>query len=235
MRKLLLLIFIFLIKISTAQTVSFCKKTDSAKNMRSFLFKEASFPKPLLSLMDGQLKKDLTAIDIDSIEHKTSVEGNAALQLYGADPRDGAIDIETKTFKREGNKVLNEVLVVATYCVRRRVISCGYSVKCTFTEMRTADTTVKKVAASATVNIYPNPVSKNEVVNIETKSLASGIYSAQLLSTAGTVVQQDLISIRGKNAVLRFQIKQAINSGTYFLRLINSSNKLIHTGKLVVL
>jgi len=89
------------------------------------------------------------------------------------------------------------------------------------------DTAFKKFS------IYPNPVSQNSVVTINTKKMELGEYTFSLVSVTAAVIQTKEIKIESKQQLVSFSSGE-VNSGNYYVTLTNKKSGKAYTEKLIV-
>ena len=80
------------------------------------------------------------------------------------------------------------------------------------------------------VNIYPNPAT--EVLFLDIDSKEEAIYTIRYVNVLGATVQEKLVVAEGSNTYQLAEFKQ-LNSGIYFVQLINENNEVIKNQKIV--
>lgn len=77
------------------------------------------------------------------------------------------------------------------------------------------------------ISIFPNPAERNINLSVTERTLGDRI---QIINTVGQVIQQ--IDLGVNNDVIQLQID---HKGIYFVQLINASNRLVNSSKLIVI
>lgn len=80
------------------------------------------------------------------------------------------------------------------------------------------------------VNIYPNPAT--EVLFLDINSKEEAVYTIRYVNVLGATVQEKLVVAAGSNTYQLAEFKQ-LNSGIYFVQLINENNEVIKYQKIV--
>lgn len=80
------------------------------------------------------------------------------------------------------------------------------------------------------VNIYPNPA--KEVLFLDINSKEEAVYTVRYVNVLGAIVQEKIIVGAGSNTYQLAEFKQ-LNSGIYFVQLINENNEVIKYQKIV--
>ena len=83
------------------------------------------------------------------------------------------------------------------------------------------------------ISIYPNPVTTGQV-KLSFGGYTQGTYQVQLMDISGKVIRTKAVNIIGKSQVEDFKLPQAIAKGTYVLKVVDESNKVISVNNLVV-
>lgn len=86
----------------------------------------------------------------------------------------------------------------------------------------------------AEVNIYPNPVQRGNLFTLALKLKQAGKYNIQIVDAAGRTVLQKQIYATAKELIDKVQTDSRWSGGTYFVRLVDSNNRLISTNNLIL-
>jgi hypothetical protein len=136
-----------------------------------------------------------------------------------------------QTIKLVAEKKLMEAVTVTGYEFGRRGGALAY---CTWSKatylQRIKDTLLKKNY----FNIYPNPVNRNSIVNINMKGVQQGEFLLQVADVQGKILQQEKIEVPDTNFNFQLNLKNEIVSGAYFIRIISPDKKLVHSGKIII-
>lgn len=138
-------------------------------------------------------------------------------------------------------KKLDSIVVQSTNCTIKKgyitgaaVVSgqmiSGITIKNTLTD------TVKLITTKITgaLKIYPNPVQRGNAFTLSLKLKQAGNYNVQIVDAAGRVVLQKQIYATAKDAIDKVQTDSRWSDGTYFIRVVDSNNKLISTSNLIL-
>lgn len=139
--------------------------------------------------------------------------------------------------ERKLDNSLQEVKVISYGGVTKGKISTmggisSYSV-CT---VRTLSDTVKLMTTKITgaLKVYPNPVSRGSVLNIDLKIKQTGNYRVQVSDAAGKVVlQRQLIGV-SKQQTMQMPTDIKWSAGIYYINVFDTNNKLISTSNFIV-
>jgi hypothetical protein len=96
--------------------------------------------------------------------------------------------------------------------------------------------TANKVSANkiAIIKATPNPISKGSSFTITLKLLEAGKYILQIINTEGNVVLNKYVQASSKNFTAALMAAGDWSSGVYFIKLINSENKMLAQDSFVV-
>ena len=81
--------------------------------------------------------------------------------------------------------------------------------------------------------VYPNPVSTGSV-RINFTDYAVGNYELQLIDLSGKMISTQSIILNNKTQVQEYKLPALLARGTYLLKIMNSSNRVMNTEKLIV-
>ncbi len=84
------------------------------------------------------------------------------------------------------------------------------------------------------LKIYPNPVKRGNIFNVDLKLKSNENYTLQLIDAGGKVFYQKQIKEVGKRYNQQVQADRGWASGIYFIRVIDSKNKLISTSRFII-
>lgn len=91
-------------------------------------------------------------------------------------------------------------------------------------------TVAVKMTEEGDVNIYPNPA--KEALFLDINSEKEAVFMIRYVNILGDVVQEKILVNKGSNTYHSKEFKQ-LNTGIYFIQLINESNEVIKNQKLV--
>lgn len=83
------------------------------------------------------------------------------------------------------------------------------------------------------INIYPNPVTNNQI-NISFDKLTGGVYNIELMSAASKPVLQQQISANQKGKSFTINIDKQIPRGIYIIKVTDVNHKLMMVDKLLL-
>lgn len=93
-----------------------------------------------------------------------------------------------------------------------------------------SDIVAVKKTNEGEANIYPNPAT--EVLFLDINSKEEALYTVRYVNVLGAIVQEKIIVGAGSNTYQLTEFKQ-LNSGIYFVQLINDNNEVIKYQKIV--
>lgn len=93
-----------------------------------------------------------------------------------------------------------------------------------------SDIVAVKKSNEGDVNIYPNPA--KEALFLDVNSKEEAVYTIRYVNVLGATVQEKLVVAEGNNTYQLTEFKQ-LNSGIYFVQLINDNNEVIKYQKIV--
>jgi len=117
----------------------------------------------------------------------------------------------------------------ATSVVSGQMIS-GITIKNTLTDTVKLITT--KIAGA--LKIYPNPVQRCNAFTLSLKLKKAGNYNVQIVDAGGRVVLQKQIYATAKEFTDKVQTDNRWSGGTYFVRVVDNTNRLISTNSLIL-
>ena len=138
--------------------------------------------------------------------------------------------------ERKLDNSLQEVKVISYGTTNGRLVTLGgissYSV-CT---VRTLRDTVKLMTTKITgaLKVYPNPVSRGTVLNIDLKIKQTGNYRVQVFDAAGKVVLQRQLTGVSKQQNMQMPTDIKWSAGIYYINVFDTNNKLISTNNFIV-
>lgn len=123
----------------------------------------------------------------------------------------------------------DEVVVTSQVYGKRCGLYCTPGVRWTWDyDIMKADSLAKRTSL-----IFPNPVQRNNSLNIHLPSDVSSSFLIRIHSLSGAVVYQQKIS-GNKNNTISVNIKSNWTAGTYFVQVVNESGKPAKQGKIVI-
>ncbi|MEO6489995.1 MAG: T9SS type A sorting domain-containing protein [Ferruginibacter sp.] len=87
--------------------------------------------------------------------------------------------------------------------------------------------------ATQKVIVYPNPVTNGQV-KLSFVNYLPGTYEVQLIDLNGKSINATTATINSKMQVLEYNLNAAVSKGTYLLKVVNSSNKIMNIEKIIV-
>ncbi|MEP7164117.1 MAG: T9SS type A sorting domain-containing protein [Ferruginibacter sp.] len=101
-------------------------------------------------------------------------------------------------------------------------------------ETAKADKTIPQESMSPQkMALYPNPVS-NGLVKISFENYQAGEYELQLMDLSGKILSTESAAINSKIQTLDYKLPLSIAKGTYLLKVVNNTNKVLNTEKIIV-
>ncbi|MEO6405124.1 MAG: T9SS type A sorting domain-containing protein [Ferruginibacter sp.] len=92
---------------------------------------------------------------------------------------------------------------------------------------------IEPAATEPKLTVYPNPV-VNAVTTLSLADYPAGRYEVQLLDQSGKQLNKQVININGKVQAVEFKLPVQIAKGTYLIRIMDDSNKLLNVEKIIV-
>lgn len=140
----------------------------------------------------------------------------------------------TPTFKTIEPVVINSTVPYRT-CT---IVAGGIGVSVT-SKTYTKTTIVARITDSLTgknqIQLYPNPVNRGSDVQINMKKVQQGHYTLRLITMAGSVVQQQPITVPAKQFNFQWPIDGKLAAGNYIAQISNAKRQLLYNKKIVVL
>jgi hypothetical protein len=96
-----------------------------------------------------------------------------------------------------------------------------------------AVTSVDNLSGEKAFAIYPNPVSKGGVMQLEFRNRAAGMYNVRIFNLSGAQVQQESVRHAGGTAVQQIRLNTQLTPGAYIAE-INGQNGTTEKVKLIV-
>ncbi len=91
----------------------------------------------------------------------------------------------------------------------------------------------QKDKAPVVFNVYPNPASIGNGINLAFEKVVEGSYQVQLHNQSGKLIQQNKIWIDAEAKVVNIDLP-TVSAGTYFLTLTNKETGKKHAEKIIV-
>ncbi len=110
-----------------------------------------------------------------------------------------------------------------------------YRIKATGNDGSITYSRIAKVLAidkMGSVNIYPNPVTNNNV-NVQFENMPTGKYNLQLMQTDGKLIHQEIISISSATFKQRLKLNSKIAGGYYILRIAKDDKSVMEISVIV--
>jgi hypothetical protein len=118
-------------------------------------------------------------------------------------------------------------------------IKSGLIFSTTTTTIRRDVPLLKRITDTLTgknnIRLYPNPVTRGNALQLNMQKVQKGPYRLQLFSMAGSLVQQELITVPATEFNFQWQLGSQVAAGGYIVNLINAKGKVIHNSKIIVL
>jgi hypothetical protein len=154
------------------------------------------------------------------------------------------IEVVPKDLKGELNIVLKEkkndleeVILQVSYGTIKKSCYMGSSTMISSKKIRPTikDTVIKKVQQifnRESINIYPNPATKNDIIHITIKD--AGEYALHFFDTQSRLLTVKAIVTNTNNQTTEFQLPSTVATGTYFIRILNEKTPKQVTEKIIV-
>lgn len=154
------------------------------------------------------------------------------------------IEVVPKDLKGELNIVLKEkkndleeVILQVSYGTIKKSCYMGSSTMISSKKIRPTikDTVIKKVQQifnRESLKIYPNPTTKNDIINITIKDI--GDYALHFFDTQSRLLTVKAIVTNTNNQTTEFQLPSTVATGTYFIRILNEKTQKQVTEKIIV-
>jgi CarboxypepD_reg-like domain/Carboxypeptidase regulatory-like domain/Secretion system C-terminal sorting domain len=174
---------------------------------------------------EGYLKQDIIIKETDFSERKKlrPVFLEKAPVLSDFKKLDGIVVQSTNCTIKKG------YITGAATVVSGQMIP-GFTIKNTLTDTVKLITT--KIAGA--LKIYPNPVQRGNLFTLAQKLKQPGKYNIQIVDAAGRTVLQKQIFATSKEFIDKVQTDSRWSGGTYFVRVVDSNNRLISTNNLIL-
>jgi CarboxypepD_reg-like domain len=221
------------------------------------IIKEKIAPPIKGKITDSLTGQPIAAASIKIKGHSTGTqsgeEGSFVLpnnmKLRNAELEISCIGYET-TFINSSDAAAGIKLVPAGVVMEPIVISTGYNtgkIRCRMGDYSAAPAKeiskpvplIQKITDTLTgknnIKTYPNPAYRGAAVNIDMKGMETSTYILQLCNAAGSAVMQEKITVPAKQFIFQWQLNNNLAAGNYFIRISNTKNKLIYTGKITAL
>jgi CarboxypepD_reg-like domain/Secretion system C-terminal sorting domain len=91
---------------------------------------------------------------------------------------------------------------------------------------------IQKVFVAPSFRVYPNPATKNAIINIEV--LEAGQYHIELLDEQSKMLYMQAATTQTKKQTLQMQLPTAAINGIYYIRLINTKTNKAFTQKILI-
>lgn len=118
-------------------------------------------------------------------------------------------------------------------CILRRITSCGLRILHVCQIDKTAETDTTKRAGYSGLNIFPNPASRNSMINLEITNGPGGTAVLQIFELNGKIVNQSNHQLMKGNTRLSVSIDPRWSAGIYFVRLI-IGRVVVGKGRMVI-
>jgi len=142
----------------------------------------------------------------------------------------GDTAIYTITLKQTENALAPVAVVGYAPQVRRNV--CGGAISVIEVTKTSIVDTLRNLVSPA-FKIFPNPVPRGGIVNIDVKN--EGNYSIQLFDNTGRLISANTFqSIKGAKQT-QVTISSSATAGMYYIRLVDEKKKKQYTDKLIVM
>ena len=163
---------------------------------------------------------------------------NEAAAVYGAAASNGVVIITTK--KKVAIPVYKDLdsVKIISYpttkhgCPQRMGAVSTVSVQARNIFKDSLNILATKI--NGTLKVYPNPVKKGDAFNIALKLKDAGAYNAQIIDASGRMMLQQPIVAGTKQYTGQLQTSNTWSSGVYYIRILNSDNKMVSTNSVLV-
>lgn len=131
-----------------------------------------------------------------------------------------------------------EPVVVHSTAPRRTctIVSGGFTVRSiTYTKINIVTRIKDTLTGKNQIQLYPNPVSRGSIVQINMKKVQKGNYTLRLINMAGSLVQQQPITVPAEQFNFQWPIDGKLAAGNYVAQVSNAQGQLLYNKKMVVL
>ena len=87
---------------------------------------------------------------------------------------------------------------------------------------------------AGTIKIYPNPVQKGTAFDLTLKLKQSGTYTIQIINATGQMLLQKQFAVTEKMYTEQVQTSNTWSNGMYYIRVLDSNNKMISTNNFLI-
>lgn len=84
------------------------------------------------------------------------------------------------------------------------------------------------------INIYPNPVTANGMLQLSFSELKPGPYQIRVLNNSGQLFYSFQMKISSKNQTEQFQLSNLMAAGLYMVLVADEKNKMLLNSKLII-
>lgn len=84
------------------------------------------------------------------------------------------------------------------------------------------------------INAYPNPVTKNGILQLNFGTTKPGIYQIRLLNAAGQLYYSFQKQINSLNQIEQIHLNERMSAGIYLLQITDEKKRLVQTSKVMV-
>ena len=164
------------------------------------------------------------------------------VSCIGFSPAEKEINLKKDSYAEillTANATVNkEVVVTAFGLVRKGYVTYGFVTCVKDTSIVSKQEPflqkIKNLFTSKSVKLYPNPVSRSQQVSIEFENAKTEKISLRLFSLDGKLAgMKEYEAVKGTNKI-SYSINSQLATGSYAIQLIDGSNKIIKTDKLIV-
>ncbi len=198
---------------------------------------ESGLPMPAASVFIKATGEAITADSTGRFVLKNfKAENTITVSAVGYNDTSVAIKESGQTISLTKKEILLKDVVITSYgSVKGRMVMTG-AVSSISSCHRVKDSIVKRIMNfSPSVSIYPNPVMKGNMLHVSVNFKKEGQYNLQVLDAGGRQLFQQSIQATAKNYLKEIIAEQSWGSGMFIIRIVDSKNSVVKTGRYVAL
>ncbi len=97
---------------------------------------------------------------------------------------------------------------------------------------KSTNSLITKIFQSQKIKVYPNPIAKQEILNIEVPEIAT--YIIAIYNQQSKMLHLEEVTVEAKKQVVQIQLPSSIINGFYYVRVINKKTNQRSTEKVIV-
>ncbi|MEO8404846.1 MAG: T9SS type A sorting domain-containing protein [Chitinophagaceae bacterium] len=127
-------------------------------------------------------------------------------------------------------KTCSEVVVANSYCTKKWITSCGYSI----TRLHMiADTGIDR-SNSVLFKVFPNPVNAGRDISIDTKENLPASATVKIFNMSGQLLLTRPVSATNQKGQLTIHIENNWTAGIYIVQLSDKNGHTLQSSKLII-